>query len=72
MLVQAPAGATVADLTAALQAVIDRHDALGCASRRDVPPVWRTAVTAPGTVDAAALLRRVDVADLDDEARRRA
>ena len=60
-----PADADEKRLTAALQAVLDHHDAL----RLRLPPDGRTAeVSPPGTVDAATVLERVtapaDLADL--------
>ena len=68
VLVQAPLGAGLDDLAAALQAVLDHHDALRLRLRRRTgaggagPEVWRTDVAPVGSVDAAGLLRRVDVA----------
>ncbi|MFJ8626000.1 amino acid adenylation domain-containing protein [Kitasatospora sp. NPDC093550] len=59
-----PAGATEAELTAALQAVLDHHDALRLRTTAD----WRLTTTAPGTVRAA--LRRVDATGLDEQALR--
>ncbi|MFI2238019.1 non-ribosomal peptide synthase/polyketide synthase [Streptomyces chrestomyceticus] len=65
MLLVAPADLGTERLTAALQAVIDRHDALRLTLGED----WQLAVPAPGTVTAA--VRRVDVAGADTEALRR-
>ncbi|MGP4086244.1 amino acid adenylation domain-containing protein [Streptomyces sp. KR55] len=77
MLLQAPAGADTEKLTRVLQAVLDHHDGLRLTlTRMDlgpaIPALWSAQTTAPGTVDAAALLRRVDVRDLDDAALRAA
>jgi amino acid adenylation domain-containing protein/non-ribosomal peptide synthase protein (TIGR01720 family) len=61
LLLQVPAGLTGEGLVAALQAVLDRHDALRAR--------WTTdglVVPAPGAVAAADLLRQV--ADADEEA----
>ncbi|GAB2728292.1 amino acid adenylation domain-containing protein [Streptomyces bullii] len=75
MLLQAPADADTGKLTRVLQAVLDHHDGLRLVlTRMDlgpaVPALWSARTTAPGSVDAAALLRRVDVRDLDDAALR--
>ncbi|MFE4519263.1 amino acid adenylation domain-containing protein, partial [Kitasatospora sp. NPDC056783] len=59
-----PALATEAELTAALQALLDHHDALRLRTTAD----WRLETTAPGTVPAA--LRRVDATGLDGTALR--
>ena len=64
MLLQVPAGATQATLTAALQAVLDAHDALRLRAWRE-DGVWRLEVPARGTVPAAACLQRVDLTDPD-------
>ncbi|TDC71920.1 amino acid adenylation domain-containing protein [Actinomadura sp. GC306] len=60
MLLQVPPGLGTDRLTAALQRVLDHHDML----RLRVAGT-EFEVTEPGTVDAAALVRRVDVAGLD-------
>ncbi|GKQ36017.1 non-ribosomal peptide synthetase [Streptomyces sp. A012304] len=75
MLLQAPAAADAEKLTRVLQAVLDHHDGLRLTlTRMDlgpaIPALWSAQTSAPGTVDAAALLRRVDVRDLDDAALR--
>ncbi|MFF3687025.1 amino acid adenylation domain-containing protein [Streptomyces sp. NPDC002187] len=77
MLLQAPAGADTKKLTHVLQSVLDHHDGLRLVlTRMDlgpvVPALWSARTTAVGSVDAAALLRRVDVQDLDDAALRAA
>jgi amino acid adenylation domain-containing protein/non-ribosomal peptide synthase protein (TIGR01720 family) len=61
LLLQVPAAATQESLAAALQAVIDHHDALRLQLHRDprLPQVWRTEVRPTGSVDAHSLLRRV-------------
>ncbi|MET9509799.1 amino acid adenylation domain-containing protein [Streptomyces flavidovirens] len=71
MLLQAPAAADLDSLTRVLQAVLDHHDALRLTlSRMDlgpgIPGLWSTRTRPAGAVDAAALLRRVDVRGLDD------
>ncbi|MFC6882172.1 amino acid adenylation domain-containing protein [Actinomadura yumaensis] len=66
MLLQVPPALGVERLAAALQALIDRHDMLRLRVDRSGPAgEWRFEVTEPGTVDAAPLVRRVDVAGLD-------
>ncbi|MEU9012545.1 amino acid adenylation domain-containing protein [Streptomyces sp. NPDC048479] len=71
MLLQAPAAADTDSLTRVLQAILDHHDGLRLTlSRMDlgpaIPALWSARTLAVGSVDAAALLRRVDVRDLDD------
>jgi amino acid adenylation domain-containing protein/non-ribosomal peptide synthase protein (TIGR01720 family) len=67
MLLQVPPGLEPAELTAALQAVIDHHDLLRL--RLDGTGDGRQyEVTAPGTVDATPLVSRVDIAGLDERA----
>ncbi|MCX5001327.1 non-ribosomal peptide synthase/polyketide synthase [Streptomyces sp. NBC_00638] len=73
--VQTPAALDLAGLHAVLQAVIDRHDLLrarlernGAADAED----WSLQVPAPGGVDPASWLLRVDVADADEPALRAA
>ncbi|MFI0348969.1 amino acid adenylation domain-containing protein [Actinomadura sp. 9N407] len=65
MLLQVPPGLRMDDLTRALQQVIDHHDMLRL--RADATEFE---VTEPGTVDAATLVERVDIAGLDAEALR--
>ncbi|HMG42404.1 MAG TPA: amino acid adenylation domain-containing protein, partial [Acidimicrobiales bacterium] len=64
LLLQVPARADLATLAAALQTVVDHHDALRLQLHRDplLPDVWRTEVRPVGSVDAAAWLQRVDAA----------
>ncbi|MFE9412091.1 condensation domain-containing protein, partial [Streptomyces sp. NPDC006704] len=64
MTVQVPAGAGAKRLTAALQALLDRHDVLrmrlvAAGEGGDAP--WRFHVPPRGTVTAASVLTRVDV-----------
>ncbi|MGW4686105.1 non-ribosomal peptide synthase/polyketide synthase [Streptomyces sp. NPDC004244] len=66
MLLVVPAALGTERLTAALQAVLDRHDAL----RLTLDEEWQLSVPAPGSVTAA--VRRADVAGLDAEALGRA
>ena len=71
MLLQVPADLQQDRLTAALQFVLDHHDALRL---RLVTPAgnnaWSLEVAPPGAVLAAACGRRIDVSALDDAARR--
>ncbi|MDL4774582.1 non-ribosomal peptide synthetase [Actinomadura xylanilytica] len=61
MLLQVPPALGVDRLTAALQAVLDHHAMLRLRLDRTAPE-WRFEVAEPGAVDAAPLVRRVDVA----------
>ncbi|MFI8546244.1 amino acid adenylation domain-containing protein [Spirillospora sp. NPDC077959] len=74
MLLQVPPDLGVERLTAALQTVLDHHDMLRLRMHADADADGSQAadnrgtefeVAEPGTVDAAALVRRVDVAGLD-------
>ncbi|MFI9100862.1 amino acid adenylation domain-containing protein [Streptomyces fildesensis] len=58
MVFPTPAGATEADLTVALQALLDGHDALR-ARLLDDEDGWRLSVAPPGATAAAACLRRL-------------
>ncbi|MFE7048784.1 amino acid adenylation domain-containing protein, partial [Streptomyces californicus] len=66
MLLVVPSGLGTERLTAALQAVLDRHDAL----RLTLDEEWGLTVPAPGAVTATA--RRVDTAGADADALREA
>src|SRR5262249_6642627 len=65
MLLQVPADATEADLVAALQALLDAHDAL----RLSRGPDGTTRILARGAISAATCLASVDVSDLSAAAR---
>ncbi|MFH7599302.1 amino acid adenylation domain-containing protein, partial [Streptomyces racemochromogenes] len=65
MTVQVPAGADGQRLTATVQALLDRHDALRLRALPDGDG-WRLDVRDPGEVRAADLLHRVDADGLDD------
>src|SRR5690606_33643808 len=65
MLLQVPPGLGLDRLTAALQTVLDHHDMLRLRVDGD-----EFEVAEPGAVDAAALVRRVDVAGLGADALR--
>ncbi|QKW37354.1 amino acid adenylation domain-containing protein [Actinomadura sp. NAK00032] len=67
MLLQVPPGLGLDDLARALQTVLDHHDMLRLRVAGD-----EFEVAEPGTVDAAPLVRRVDVAGLDTGAFRAA
>ena len=67
MLLQVPAGMRAADLTAALQAVLDHHDALRLRLRRLAGDEWRLEVAPVGAVAAADCLQRIDIGALADE-----
>ncbi|MFE4412486.1 amino acid adenylation domain-containing protein [Streptomyces sp. NPDC056821] len=70
MLVRTPAGLDQARLTAALQAVLDHHDALRLRLTRTGGIVWSLEVAGRGAVDAAGCLTRVDAAGLGGESLR--
>src|SRR5262245_16849947 len=66
MLLQVPAGMREADLTSALQAVLDHHDALRL--RLEVAAgegEWKLEVAPAGAVVAGACIRRIDIGGLD-------
>ncbi|SBT41192.1 non-ribosomal peptide synthetase [Micromonospora narathiwatensis] len=70
MLVNSPAGLRSEHLVAAVQALVDHHDALRLRLVRDEPGGWRQVIGARGSVAAAELVTRVDAAGLDaDELR---
>ncbi|HWY25369.1 MAG TPA: condensation domain-containing protein, partial [Nevskia sp.] len=69
VLLEVPAAVTEATLAAALQAMLDTHDALRLRVWR-AGRVWRLEVPARGTVAAADLLQRVDLVGLDAATRR--
>jgi non-ribosomal peptide synthase protein (TIGR01720 family) len=63
LVVQVPAGLDWTSLVGGLQAVLDRHDVLRARlDRSGEHRGWVLDVPAPGTVDAAALCRRVKIA----------
>ena len=79
MLLRVPAGLREDDLTAALQAVLDHHDALRLrltaaaedgATDRARDREWSLEVAPAGAVLAGSCLRRVDVCDVDEAALR--
>ncbi|MFG2001070.1 condensation domain-containing protein [Spirillospora sp. NPDC048911] len=65
MLLQVPPGLGTERLTTALQRVLDHHDVLRLRANGD-----EFEITEPGTVDATALVHRVDVEGLTDDALR--
>src|SRR3977135_2392325 len=69
MLLQVPAGMREADLIAALQAVLDHHDALRLRLVGAGGAEVSLAIAAAGLVDARSCLRRIDVCGLDAAAR---
>jgi non-ribosomal peptide synthase protein (TIGR01720 family) len=66
VVVQAPAGATEADVVVMLQALLDRHAMLRARVDDDGAAWWSLQVPEAGSVDAGACLHAVDV--LSDEA----
>ena len=66
MVVQAPAGATQADVVAVLQALLDRHAMLRLRVEDDGNDGWSLTVPEAGAVDATQCLQVVDT--LDDQA----
>ncbi|MFC8277853.1 amino acid adenylation domain-containing protein [Streptomyces sp. NPDC057271] len=68
VLLTCPAGLGEEELVAAVQAVMDHHDALRMRLTRSVGGlVWALESPAPGTVSASELVRRVDVSDVEQE-----
>ncbi|MBT2370217.1 amino acid adenylation domain-containing protein [Streptomyces sp. ISL-10] len=70
MLVQTPAAADADALARVLQALLDHHDGLRLTlSRMDlgpaIPALWSAQTLAVGAVEAASLLRGVDIRNLD-------
>ncbi|MFJ3826069.1 amino acid adenylation domain-containing protein [Streptomyces nodosus] len=63
MAVQSPAALDLAGLTTAVQAVLDRHDALRLRLTRASDEDWRIEVRPRGEVRAEQLVHRVDFAD---------
>ena len=59
MLLRAPAGASIDELTAVLQAVLDHHDALRLRLTRIAGVLWSLETLAAGALRAADHLRRV-------------
>ena len=71
MLLQVPAGLREEHLIAALQAVLDHHDALRLRLDRAAGnEAWSLEVAPAGAVPAASCIRRIDIAGLADDARR--
>src|ERR1700738_4754334 len=71
MLLQVPAGLRGEDLSAALQAVIDHHDALRLSlvsAAQDESDVVTLQIAPVGTGDAASCVRRIDACGLDADA----
>ncbi|WP_396878943.1 amino acid adenylation domain-containing protein [Mycobacterium sp. SMC-2] len=66
MVVQAPAGATGADVVIVLQALLDRHAMLRLRADTDAAGDWSFQVPEPGSVDSDGCLDTVDM--LSDEA----
>src|SRR5262249_17575653 len=67
MLLQVPAGLQQDHLMAALQALLDHHDALRL--RLDARAQWSLEVAPLGAMSASDCLRRIDIGSLDDAAR---
>ncbi|MFV6028666.1 amino acid adenylation domain-containing protein [Streptomyces sp. NPDC056264] len=63
-LVLVPAGVRQADLTTALQAVLDLHDGLRQVLTVTRPGVWSAEVAPAGSLSAASVLRTVDASGL--------
>ncbi|WP_370422149.1 non-ribosomal peptide synthase/polyketide synthase [Streptomyces sp. QH1-20] len=69
MAVQTPAAATMDHLITGLQTVLDHHDVLRLQTTRTGIP-WALTIRPEGTVDAADILRRVDIAHTQGDGRR--
>ncbi|MGL4960853.1 MAG: amino acid adenylation domain-containing protein, partial [Inquilinus sp.] len=68
MLLQVPAGLEQAHLAAALQALLDHHHALRLRLQSAADGSWTLAIPPAGTVQAAAVLTRVDGVELTGDA----
>ncbi|MGI9062580.1 MAG: condensation domain-containing protein [Pseudonocardiaceae bacterium] len=68
MTVRVPAGLDQGDVTAAVQALLDHHDALRLRLSRSAAGDWELEVPERGTVRAGSVLHRVEVAGLAAEA----
>ncbi|WP_280394171.1 non-ribosomal peptide synthetase [Nocardia brasiliensis] len=66
--VDLPANTTLEALVGAVAAVLDRHDMLRSRLFRDDTGEWRFETTAPGTVEAAKVLRRSHFDEEPDDA----
>ncbi|MFF8424833.1 amino acid adenylation domain-containing protein [Streptomyces sp. NPDC016566] len=66
VLLRVPAGLTEHTLTEAVQALLERHDALRGRLDRAEPGPWRLEIPAAETADATRHVRRVDVADVPE------
>ncbi|GAA0603000.1 hypothetical protein GCM10010174_19080 [Kutzneria viridogrisea] len=62
VLLRVPAGLGAENLTAAVQALLDKHDVL----RLRVDDQWRMTVLAPGSVDASACVQRITGSTVDE------
>jgi non-ribosomal peptide synthase protein (TIGR01720 family) len=71
ILLTTPPNLQEADLIGALQVLVDCHDALRLRLRRtsNSGEAWAAEISPPGTISAAACLRRIDVAQLDEVTR---
>ena len=66
MVLQAPAGATQADVVTLLQAILDRHGMLRLRADDDGAGGWALHVPEPGSVDAGKFVQRIDaISDVD-------
>ncbi len=69
MLLRLPQGAQLGELIAALQAVLDHHDALRLrVIVGETPGEWGLEILEPSAIAAASCLQRVDIAGLDGAA----
>ncbi|WP_307674373.1 non-ribosomal peptide synthase/polyketide synthase [Streptomyces sp. V4I2] len=67
VVLQVPAGMTYDDLRTALQAVLDRHDALRMRWASDAAGQPHAKIPEPGTLDARTCLERVDARGADTQ-----
>ncbi|WP_240468110.1 amino acid adenylation domain-containing protein [Streptomyces dangxiongensis] len=66
VLLRVPAGLTERSLTEAVQALLERHDALRARLDRTGTGPWRLEIPAAGDADATRHVRRVDIRDLPE------
>ena len=70
MLLRVPENLTTLGLSAALQAIVDRHDAFRLRMERNDQGEWTVRFAPGGSLSAESWFTRLDLAGVDDQARR--
>jgi non-ribosomal peptide synthase protein (TIGR01720 family) len=70
MLLRVPAGLRREDLTAALQAIVDHHDALRLRLKRSDAAQWELEIAPQSAIESESCVRRVDIGMMNEEERR--